>query len=370
MYKIVFKDTIQRYENYKEMNMQYAKAFIAILISGLLLSGCDQSPKQSAKDKSNPHQVNSELLTIESSTVKRRFNGLIIAPNTIKISNQIDGNIISMPYRVGSVVNKGDVLVQLDSRLTKAEHLKALASLEKATQDLQRIKQLIPRQLASAEELSAATTEQKLAQANLTLKTIQLDRSTIKAPFSGVISERLFEPGDTVAVNTKLLTLVDKSSLIIKSAIPESFISYIFINKTVEIQIPSLALSLDGKISSIYPTVDSRTQQIPLEVSFTADNSQLSPGQFAQLIITHKTAEKILIPVNSVQYDTQGTWVYTIDSQQQAQQTWITTAQNLNNKIEVISGLKAGDHIITNGFIGLRPGKKVISETLLNSQPK
>lgn len=350
--------------------MQYFKASIAILISGLLISGCDQAASPSAKAKSRPHQVSTEQLKLESSLFERRFNALIIAPNTVKISNQIAATIITMPYRAGSTVNKGDILVQLDNSLTKAEHLKALASLEKATQDLQRIKKLIPKQLASAEELSAATTEKKLAQANLTLKAIQLDRSIIKAPFSGVISNRLFEPGDTVPVNTQLLTLVDKTKLIVKSAIPESFISYISINKDVVIKVPSLALSLNGKITTIYPTIDSHTQQISVEVSFSSNDSQLIPGQFAELTIQHKTKEKILIPVNAVQYDTNGTWVYSVDSDQKAQQSWITTGKNLNNKIEVTNGLKPGDIIITKGFIGLRPDKKITSETLLNSQPK
>lgn len=343
--------------------MQYFRFIIAIIITGLLFSGCDQSPSPASKRKSQAHLVATEVLKLQSSTIERRFNALIIAPNTINISNQVAGTIINMPFRSGSSVIKGDVLVALDDSLTKAEYLKALANLEKATQDLNRIKKLIPKQLASAEQLSTATTDKKLAQANTTLKEIQLKRSTIKAPFSGVISKRLFEPGDTVAINSKLLTLVDRDNLIIQSAIPESFVSLLSINKEVSIKIPALSLNIDGKIKTIYPTVDTSTQQITIEVSFNNININLFPGQFAELVIPYETKEKILIPVNTVQYDTKGTWVYTVDKKKKVKQTRITTGQNLNDKIVATSGLISGDTLITKGFIGLRPGKKITTET-------
>ncbi|MCK5336186.1 MAG: biotin/lipoyl-binding protein, partial [Gammaproteobacteria bacterium] len=141
------------------MNMQYLRLSIATLLAGLLVSGCDQSPSPSAQRKPHSQRVAIEIIKPVSTTIERRFNALIIAPNTINISNQIAGTIITMPFRAGSPVSKGDILVELDSSLTKAEHLKSLADLEKASQDLQRIKKLIPRQLASAEQLSAANTE-------------------------------------------------------------------------------------------------------------------------------------------------------------------------------------------------------------------
>ena len=342
--------------------MQYLRLIITIITTGILLSACDQSPAPSSKRKPRLHLVSTEVLKLESSTIKRRFNALIIAPKTIKISNQIAGTLINMPFRAGTSVKKGDILVDLDKSQTFAEHLKALANLEKATQDLNRIKKLAPKQLASAEQLSEAITDKKLAEVEVTLKAIQLNRSSIKAPFDGVISERFFEPGDTVSINTQLLTLVDKSNLIVKSAIPESFVSHASDNKKVKINIPSLSLHLDGKVKTLYPTVDTNTQQIKIEVSFNNSDINLFPGQFAELVIPFKTEEMILIPVNTVQYDTNGTWVYTLNSEHKAQQTRITTGKNLNNKIEIINGLTNGDILITKGFIGLSPGKKVTTQ--------
>jgi len=343
--------------------MQKFSLTIATMISGLLLSSCDQSPSNSAKRKSHPQQVSIETINPQSSVLERRFNALIVAPNTITISNQIAGTIVNMPYKQGHNVNKGDILVELDSRLTQAEQLKATASLEKARQDLIRIRKLIPKQLASAEQLTAAITEKKLAEAELTLKNLQLERSIIKAPFNGVISQRHLEPGNSVSINTALLTLVEHDNLIVKSAVPETFISHIKTDKTVSINVPALGLQIPGKVSVIYPTVDSSTQQISTEVSFENSYPQLLPGIFAELIIQYQTDASILIPVNAVQYDTTGSWVYAVDSKQKARQRKIKTGQNINDKIEVISGLKKDDKIITKGFIGLRPGKTIKTDT-------
>lgn len=347
--------------------MQYFSFYMVILITGLFVSGCDQEPQNPKKRHSRPHTVSTELIQSASSTIERRFNALLVAPNTININTQITGIINTIPFRVGAIVNKGDILVTLDSSLAQAEYQKALANLEKANQDLQRIKKLIPQQLASTEQLSAAITEKKLAEAEQTLKRIQLNHCTIKAPFSGVISKRLFEPGDTSTLNAHVLTLIDNTNLIIKSAIPESLISHIALNKEALINIPALSKAIKGSISSIYPTVDNTTQQISIEVSINTNNIKLFPGQFAELILQFQSEDVIQVPVNSIQYDTKGTWIYTVDEKQMSQQTRITTGKNINNKIEVLHGLKKGDIIITRGFTGLRPGKKVNSNIKNNN---
>lgn len=343
--------------------MRYFRLAIAIITTGLITLGCTQDASDSAGRKNKAHRVTTVSLTAESGQLERRFNALIVAPNTITISNQIAGSIVKMPFRAGAVVKKGDVLVQIDDSLTKAEYKKAQANLEKARQDLNRIKKLIPRQLASAEQLSAASTDKKLAEAELTLKSIQLNRSLIKAPFSGVISQRFFEPGDTAAINKPLLTLVDNQHLIVKSAIPESLIANVSVGKEVKVKIPSLSLLRDAKISTLYPTVDSTTQQVSVEAAFDTLNDPLLPalfpGQFAELIISYQSASHLLVPVNAVQYDTKGAWVFRLDKDNKSEKTRISTGKNINNKIEVNSGLNVGDIIVTHGFVGLRAGKKV-----------
>ncbi|MCK4707027.1 MAG: efflux RND transporter periplasmic adaptor subunit, partial [Gammaproteobacteria bacterium] len=212
------------------------------------MTACDQNPSNSTQRKARTHLVNTITIEPENSIIERRFNAQIIAPNTVKISNQVAGTILKMPFREGSSVQKGELLVQLDDSLTTAELKKAQANFEKASQNLNRIQKLIPKQLASAEEMSAASTDLKLAEADITLKTIQLERSKIRAPFSGVISERFYEPGDSIISNKQLLTLVDDDLLLARSAIPETFISFITKDKAVKINIPSLHLNLEGKL--------------------------------------------------------------------------------------------------------------------------
>jgi len=336
-----------------------SRLVIAFLLSGVFLSACEDDKSAKGKPKKREQLVHSIIVQPDDSILQRRFNAVIAAPNTIKISNQIAGMIMHLPYREGTRVKKGDVLVQLDDSLTKAEHQKAIASLEKAKLDYQRTKKLVPSKLASDEELSAAQTNLKLAKAELTLKKIQLDRSRISAPFDGVISQRLFEPGDTVKANTHLLSLVDTSNFVIKSAVPESFLGFIKKDQAVQILIPAFKQQLTANIQTIFPTVDPKTQQISIEARFSQQEPSLYPGMFAELVIDQIINDAILIPVNAVQYDTEGSWVYSINAKGKSARTRITTGQNINNTILVTSGLKAGDKIITKGFVGLRIGKKV-----------
>ena len=343
---------------------------IAFLLSGVFLTACEDDKAGKGKPKKRDQLVHSLIVQPEDSILQRRFNAVIAAPNTIKISNQIAGMIMHLPYREGALVKKGDLLVQLDDSLTKAEHQKAIASLEQAKQDYQRTKKLVPSKLASEEELSAAQTSLKLAKAELTLKKIQLDRSRISAPFDGVISQRLFEPGDTVTANTHLLSLVDTSNLVIKSAVPESFLGFIKKDQAVEVLIPAFKKQLTASIQTVFPTVDPKTQQISIEARFSQDTPPLYPGMFAELVINQNISDAILIPVNAVQYDTEGSWVYTINAKGKSAKTSITTGQNINNTILVTTGLKAGDKIITKGFVGLRIGKKVKAINLSDDNGK
>jgi len=344
-----------------KFNMPYFSLIIAFTLTGILLSGCDDTAETAKKRKNKPHQVNTVIAKAQDSLIERRFNATINAPNTVNISNQIAGTLLEIPHRPGAKINQGDILIKLDDSLTRAEYQKALASLDKAVQDLARIKKLLPRQLASAEELSSADTSLKLAKAEVTLKKIQLERSIIKAPFSGVISQRLLEPGNSVVTNTHILTLVDNSNLIAKSAVPESYLLSLKKGRKVSLNIPALSYQLNAFISTIYPTVDQKTQQIPIEVRFEHKDKNLYPGLFAEIIISEKINNAILIPVNAVQYDTKGAWIYTLDNKGKAQIKRITTGRNINNKIEILTGLTDGNTVITKGFVGLRPGKKVVS---------
>lgn len=344
-----------------KLNMPVFSHFIAIIVAGFLLSACEQDVNQAKKTKNRSHRVNTVTVKPENTLIERRFNAVLVAPNTIKISNQIAGTLISMPYRPGAQVKKNEVLIRIDDSLTRAEYNKASASLDKAKQDLSRIERLLPSQLASAEELSIAQTDLKLAQAEVTLKKIQLERSTIEAPFSGVISERHFEPGDSVTPNTHLLTLVDNSELIARSAIPETYLTLIKTGQQVQLNIPALSYQLDARIKTIFPTVDSKTQQIPIEVSFNDQGKKLYPGLFAEVIINSSKDNIILIPVNAVQYDSQGSWVYTVDKSEKAVKTNIKTGKNIGSRMEIVGGLQTDDIVITKGFVGLSPGKKVTS---------
>jgi multidrug efflux pump subunit AcrA (membrane-fusion protein) len=124
------------------------------------------------------------------------------------------------------------------------------------------------------------------------------------------------------------------------------------------LSIPSLGLSLSSTIRTIYPTVDPTTLQIPLEISFDSSGHTLYPGQFAEAIISSSTADRLLIPVNAIQYDSKGPWVFLMVEDKSKQQR-ISIGQHFDNRVEIISGLEPDMMVITRGFVGLRPGKKV-----------
>lgn len=334
------------------------QALITFFITGLLVSGCSESSDSEKKKKSRPHKVETITTDYEKVSIERKFNAVIHAPQTVRISSQVAGTIIKLPFREGSIVKKGDLLVQLDDSLTKAEFNKAKASFDKANLDLKRLQNLNSKKLISDEELAVASTELKLAEAEVTLKRTRLKQSSILAPFNGVISQRNHEPNDTASVNSHILTLVNNTQLIAKTSIPEALLASVKTGNTGKVMIPSLSLELDSKIKSIYPTVNPETQQVTIELSLATNNQTLFPGQFAQAVIQTTPENLILIPVNAVQYDTKGAWVFLADNNKAKIQR-ITEGRHFDNKISVSKGLSPGQVIIIRGFVGLKNNKPI-----------
>ena len=340
---------------------------IPIIILGILIiiiSGCDDK-SAARKHKTKATNVHVTKVLRQGLTEQQLVTGTIEALSTVRIYNQEPGRIKSLPFYPGDTVKKDQLITVIDDAILIREFEKARAQHRQAKLDLKRIKRLIPRKLASNEQLSRAQTlvEQTGAEENL-FKT-RLSYSKIHAPITGVITQRLPEVGDVISLHSHLLSIADVSQLKVMLSLSELTISQLKEDMAVSIRVDALGdIKFDGKILRIHPTIDASSRQGTIEIIFDEVPQGAIPGQLCRIEINTVTAPRLVIPVIAIQNDSIGEYVYRVDEKNKTKLIRIQTGIQVNEWVEVISGLKVNDTIVTKGFQGLAKANtvKIIDE--------
>ncbi len=298
----------------------------------------------------------------------------------------------------GDVVKKNTLLVKIDGALITALLAKATATREQARQNLVRNQRLSRKQLVSADQLIKAQTTYKIASAEEKLLRIRIRNTRITAPFTGIVSDRLAEQGDVVSKHRQVLTMIDPTTYIINVQISELLIPYYKVNDTVSIQIDALgSKKIRGKIVRIHPTINPATRQGTLEIRMHTIPAGTKAGQLSRVTLTSHPRTGFSVPFNSLRRDKEGEFVFVVTQKKSnpassPKRSEPTTAHKTSiakqkpskpkkmpikmaltiTRLSVRSGLRHGTlvevpeglienmRVVKQGFLGLRPGKKIL----------
>lgn len=291
-----------------------------------------------------------------------RLIGSLEPDRKLKVINQETGRILELPYYEGDSVKKGAILVRIDDEKINAEFNKAIANRKQAVTDLDRLKKLQPRNLASEDEVARAETQLELTRAEEALLRTRLNDARIIAPFNGIISERLMDKGDLAPAYSHILSFYDPESMIIKLRLPPQLLDGIPRGR-FSVRIPTSRLNRTPNITlkRIFPGLDSQTHQVIVELQAEASPSDLAPGMLAEIEYTPEPEMELWLPLKALQEDAQGRFVY-VQLDGKALRKPVSTGKIRADHIRITGGLQAGEAVITAGFIGLRDGKPVTRE--------
>jgi len=278
----------------------------------------------------------------------------------VRIFSQETGRIKSLPFYPGDKVEKGQLITVLDDAILIREFEKARAQHRQAKLDLKRLKRLVPRNLASNEQLSRAETLVEQAGAEENLFKTRLSYSKIHAPITGVITQRNPEVGDVVSLHTHLLSIADVSQLKVTLSLSELTISQLKEGMQVLIRIDALGdTKFNGNILRIHPTIDTSSRQGTVEILFDEVPQGALPGQLCRIEINTLTAPRLVIPVSAIRNDSIGEYVYRVNEKNETKRIRIQTGIQVNEWVEVITGLELNDTEVTKGCKGLAKAKTV-----------
>lgn len=200
----------------------------------------------------------------------------------------------------------------------------------------------------------------KIAEATYTEARAMLDYALIKAPFSGTVTNKVVEVGDLALPGKALLTLESGTALELLTHIPETLVQGLALGNRLQVSIPGAGLNVAAPISEIAPTVDpdSRTTQVKLTLP---NNPALRSGQFARIDLPDTNSSTLIIAKSALHYSGQMAQVFVAD-QAEAGLRLVRVGASYGDRIEILSGLQAGEQIVVSVEKPLRDGQPLIIE--------
>jgi len=335
-------------------------AIIAIVVIKLKSNKEITQSKVYQYDKEQAINVLVDTLQIENVNAEFSYSGTFEPNKETKISAEIQGKINEVLVDVGSIVNKGQSLVQLDNSLLKLQLQTIEVQIEGLQADVNRYTILAKADAIQGVQLEKAVLGLKSAKVQKATLVEQINKTTIKAPFNGVVTAKQSEEGAFAAPGIPLLQITDITTLKFTVNVSENELSQFNLKQSYSLTIDAYSeILLTGKATMIGSKANMGSS---FPVQFTVNNTsdlKIKSGMFGKVNLKNDNQEKgIIIPASAIVGTANQPQVYLIKNGKSVLQN-ITISKKIENKAIVSIGLNEGDVIVTNGFINLFDGANV-----------
>jgi len=307
------------------------------------------------KDGKKPAMaVNGVVVALQEFANTLSLSGSIDANEQIEVRTEVSGIAEKIYFTEGAKVAKGQVLVKINDIELRAQAGQAKTRQTLAAENERRARLLLQKEAISQEEYDIASADFKTAQAQTQLISAQIGKTSIRAPFSGTVGLRNISPGTYVTPETIISTLVNSSQIKITFSIPEKYASQMKVNSSISFTVAGTDEKFNAKIYALEPAVEVATRT--LRVRALTDNSQgkLIPGTFANVILPlDKIADAFMIPTEAIVPVQDGKKVF-VSRNGKADEVKVETGTRTDKDIVILSGLKAGDTVLTTGVLTLK----------------
>lgn len=287
-----------------------------------------------------------------SSTIS--LSGSIEANEQIELRSEVAGIAEKIYFEEGAKVAKGQVLIKINDVELRAQAGAAKTKQGLASENERRAKLLLQKEAISQEEYDIASADFKTAQAQTQLINAQIAKTSIRAPFSGTVGLRSISPGTYVTPETLIARLVNSSQIKITFSIPEKYASQIKVNSKVTFTVAGTNDVFNATIYALEPAVEEATRTLNVRALAQNPNGRLIPGTFANVALPLEKIEgAFIIPTEAI-VPVQGGKKVFISENGKAKEVMVKTATRTDKDIVVLSGLKAGDTVLTTGVLTLK----------------
>ena len=304
-----------------------------------------------------------ELAAAERGTVSRSVTvaGLSEPVRSVGVNSQLSGALTAVNVEEGDVVREGQVLARIDARELDAQVASAQAALNFARGTFERSTTLRQSGVITAAEFERDRAAHEAAKATLEQLQTRLGYATVRAPISGVVTQKRLEAGDITSPNTRLFTIADISTMVVRVQVSELDVLGLRVGQTVDVALDALpGRTLTGRVRRIFPAADTLTRLVPVEVALTGEGARLArPGFLGRVTFAlDARRDAVLVPQSAV-LGGEGAQSVMMVRDGKAVRRPVETGLVSQGRVEITSGLEAGEMVIVAGNSQLREGAEV-----------
>ena len=331
----------------------------------LLASACggDGTSDAAARGAPEIRVIPVEVIPVEVGSAARvvTVTGTVEPIRTVGINSQLSGAVLAVLAEEGDRVRAGQVLARLDDRELEAQLASAEMGLEVARRTAERAEELRRQQYITEVEYDRDQAAWAAARASRDQLRARVGYATVRAPAAGVVLEKRVEAGDVVAPQTRLFSIGEVSTLVVRVPVSELDVSALDPGDSVDVALDALGgRSLAGRIRRVFPSADTVTRLVPVEVALTGQAArEARPGFLARLRFRLEPRSGVLlVPQSAVAEGAGGASVF-VAKAGRVTRRMVRRGDSFEGRVEIRQGLAPGDIVVTAGGATLRENDSV-----------
>jgi len=326
-------------------NLRYITGFIVVF--GLF--SC--APKTNKTKDKPPVTVDVIIAKKVNYPTSIEVNGSALSEEMIELHPEISGRLTYVNLPDGSFVNEGTVLAKINDAELQAQKDFQQLQLDLAVKTEQRLAKLLEVNGVNQSDYDAALNQVHTLRANINILQAQLDKTVVKASFSGTLGLRMVSRGAYVTPQTILGTLQQTDQIKIDFTVPDSYANLVFVGSNIQIDMSRTAENLSAVVDALEPQMNSDTRNFKVRARLAS--GKVNPGAFVKVLLT-KEAQTIVVPSNAIIPDAVSNQVVLFKNNKGAFVN-VETGIRDANIIEILNGVHEGDTIVVSGMLFVRP---------------
>lgn len=346
-------------------------SYIVFATAALLVSCSSDRKKQvSVQQQSGGKRppVRADGYVAETSVLLNNIEvpGSLVANEATEVHPEVAGRVTGVYFREGSFVSRGAMLVKLNDADLQAQKRKLQVQLQIAKQNQARSEELLKIQGISRQDYEATVLQVNNINADLAIIQTQIEKTNVRAPFSGKLGFRLVSAGAYVSPATAITTISQTSQLKIDFTVPEKYISQVRQGQFVNFKVEGSNRNYSARVSATEPQVAANTRTLQVRATVVGDQAGLTPGNFARVTFNFAPdPDAIMVPSQAIIPQARGKKVFRYEDGI-AKSVDVETGLRDSSQVQILSGINAGDTILITGLLSIKPDAKVTLGKVVN----
>lgn len=332
--------------------------------AALIWSGCSKQAAVTSGSPAFATQVVAVSAIEQAVSEKLSQIGTIAANEMVEIKSETDGVVSRLLFQEGQEVEAGRLLIELEQGKLLAALAEAEANFDLSRANYERAQQLFKSDLISKQEFDQTAAGFSLNQATVNLRKRQLKDTRILAPFGGLIGVRNVSPGQVISKSTSLTWLMDDNPVKVEFEVPERHSGRLEMGQVVQIQVAAFGdRRFAGEVVFISPYVDPNSRTSLVKARISNPKHELKTGMFSTLELVLEERERAVVVPEAALYrilEGDRATVWKIDSKMAVAEQEVSVGVRLPGRVEIRTGLVAGDRVVVAGVQKLRQGGQVV----------